>query len=74
MNLTEIKKQYANEDIEILIENGYMAITDTMYQGPVFFSYENGIFTASKNDGNVMIETKRKALIRSFIMNCYQVN
>jgi hypothetical protein len=72
MNLTEIKKQYANEDLEILIENGCMAITETLF-GVVFFDYENGIFKASKNDGTVMIETNRKKLIHSFIMNCYQV-
>ena len=70
---TAILKQYATEDLNLLIENGALAITNTVYGGPVWFSYENNTFTASVN-GKEVLNTNRKALTRSFIMNAYKIN
>ena len=71
-NQTEILKEYATEDLNLLIENGSFAMTETAYNCVIWFTYENKVFTAAKNDGTVMIETNKKALIRSFIQNCFQ--
>ncbi len=72
--MTNILKQYATEDLNLLIEAGVLAVTDTVYNGkPVFFSYENKVFTASLNNKEVL-RTNRKKLVQDFIMNCYKIN
>ena len=71
MTTAQTLKQYANEDLNLLIENGDLAMTDTAYNTVVWFSFENGIFTATNKDNITMITTKRKALMRDFIMSCF---
>jgi hypothetical protein len=73
MTTAKILKGYANEDLQILIDNGALAMTDTAFLCPVWFTYENKVFTASKGNGEVLLTTNRKALIRDFIMNCFKV-
>jgi hypothetical protein len=68
----EILKQYATEDLAILIENGVLAITNTVYNDkPVFFNYENKTFTASL-DGREVLNTTKKSLVISMMQNCYK--
>ena len=74
MTTAKILKNYANEDLKLLIENGVLAMTDTAILTPVWFTYENKVFTASKTNGEVLLTTKRKALIRDFIMNCFKID
>jgi hypothetical protein len=73
MTTAKILKGYANEDLKVLIDNGVLAMTDTAFLAPVWFTYENKVFTASKGDGEILLTTKRKALMRDFIMNCFKV-
>lgn len=70
-NLNKIIKEYSKEDLQILIENGVLAITNTAYKFPIWFDFDGKNFKASKNDGTILIETNRKALIRSFIEGTY---
>lgn len=65
-------KGFANEDLQVLIENGSLIITDTIFLCNVFFTYEKKVFTAAKSNGVILLSTKRKALTRDFIMNCYK--
>lgn len=73
MTTAKILKGYANEDLKVLIDNGVLAMTDTSFLCPVWFTYENKVFTASKGNGEVLLSTNRKALMRDFIMNCFKV-
>ncbi len=74
MTTTEAITQYANEDLTTLIENGYLAMTDNVYKTVISFEYENKVFTARNSEGNVMITTARKALMRDFIKSCFIID
>ncbi len=74
MNLEKIKKEYANEDLEILEENGGMAIADTQH-GCLHLSlpvYEGKkVYTITWNMGQNMFQTPDRSEAQKFIMDSY---
>ena len=74
MTTAKILTKYANEDLNILIENGSFAMTDTAYKTVIWFEYENKTFTAKNSDGVTMMKTPRKALMRDFIKTCFIID
>ena len=74
MTTAKILKQYANEDLNTIIEYGSLAMTDNVYKTVIWFEYENKTFTATNSEGVLMLKTERKALIRDFIMSCFIID
>lgn len=74
MTTAKILKQYANEDLNTIINEGGLAMTDNAYKTVIWFEYENKTFTAKNRDGILMITTTKKALIRDFIMTCFIID
>ena len=74
MTTAKILKQYANEDLNTIIEDGGLAMTDNSYKTVIWFEYENKTFTATNSEGVLMLKTERKALIRDCIMSCFIID
>ena len=74
MTTAKILKQYANEDLNTIINEGGLAMTDNAYNTVIWFEYENKTFTAKNSEGVSMMTTTRKALIRDFIMTCFIID
>ena len=75
MNLTaveiqNIRNEYANEDFAILMESGYMAITNTKH-GLICLEVENGEFKADNGAGQVLMTTSNEQVIKDFIASSY---
>ena len=51
MTTAKILKQYANEDLNTIIEYGSLAMTDNVYKTVIWFEYENKTFTATNSEG-----------------------
>ena len=67
----EIRLSYAKEDITILNESGFMAITDTTH-GVLNLSLEDGIYTASTP--TMEIKTTSEEDMINFIASSYQMD
>ena len=67
----ETLKQLANEDLKVLISESVLIMANSSWLTPITFTYSKGIFKGTDIRNKTMIETKRKALIRDFIINSY---
>tara|TARA_R100000231_G_scaffold118921_2_gene89062 strand:- start:665 stop:892 length:228 start_codon:yes stop_codon:yes gene_type:complete len=71
-NLKEILTQYANEDLQLLKENGRLSITDC-FQGCLHTSYENNLFTISWGMGKHTFQTPDEECVIDFLKMSYKV-
>lgn len=66
-----IKLEYAKEDVDLLEQQGDLAIVDTQH-GVLWGVYSNDSFTFSKNDGNTLFTGNKEEAIE-FVKNAYTV-
>ena len=71
LELKKILLDYANEDLQILKENGCSAITDTKL-GCLHNTYDNGVFSVRYDKFGLFTTTKESVLL-DFFANTYQV-
>lgn len=67
----EMFKGFAKEDIETVINEGMLIMSNTTFLCTIIFTFEDKVFTAKKPCGKTLIETKRKALMMDFMVNSY---
>jgi len=70
--ITEGLNQYADEDIQILEENGVMAISDTL-EGTLFLELENGVYDVRNSLGVLTLRTKDRSYLKAYLMETYDV-
>ncbi len=73
MKTTEILTQYANEDLNLLIEEGCMSITGTK-KGLLNLEFENNIFTIQYNNYSSTFQTPDKECVIDFLINSYKLS
>lgn len=70
---TNIRNEYANEDMQLLEKESFLAITDTKL-GTIWAEFENGIYKMKNALGQNLHEGTNRNNAIEFIANSYQVS
>lgn len=73
LEIEKIRMEAATEDIHILKKSGYIAITGTIYGGPLFLELEGGVFTSTNGKGQTIRCTEDETSFLSHIASAYRV-